>query len=330
MSEARFRFRPRPASPGRARGRPLDGSGRADGGRVDRLGPATSSPFDDEPVYPLDPPLVDVRMPVKPPHATATAYSRMALMHRYPDAEVGDDQHMFFSEPGKVKRSLLSPDVFVALKVPRGTTRDDYDADLLGPPDFVLEVLSASTWKHDVGRKLDCYQQIGVRECLLFDVKGDDRAGTGKELWGFALKPERRRPLEEVTLPNGERGVYSAVLGLVAYVAERTPRSTPKETWELTMRWHDPATATDLRDHDQVCDHEEQAWAQAQAERTGREEAQREAREERARREAEQRQREAAERVAAAERAGREEAQRVAEEAQRRIAELEALLRRDE
>ena len=316
MSEARFRFRPRPASPGRARGRPADGSARTDGGRVDRLGPATSSPFDDEPVYPLDPPLVDVRIPVKPPHATATAYSRMTLMHRYPDAEVGDDQHMFFSEPGKEKRSLLSPDVFVALKVPRRSTRDDYDADLLGPPDFVLEVLSASTWKHDVGRKLDCYQQIGVRECLLFDVKGEDRARTGKELWGFALTPERRQPMEEVTLPNGERGVCSSVLGLVAYVAERKPPRTPKETWELTMRWHDPATATDLRDHDQVCDHEEQAWAQAQAERAGREEAQREAREERARREE-------AQRVAEAERSR-------SEAAERRIAELEARLRRDE
>ena len=301
MSEARFRFRPRPASPGRARGRPSDGAGR--------LGPATSAPFDDEPVYPLDPPLVDVRMPVKPPHATATAYSRMALMHRYPDAEVGDDQHMFFSEPGKEKQSLLSPDVFVALKVPRRATRDDYDADLLGPPDFVLEVLSRSTWQHDVGRKLDCYQQIGVRECLLFDVKGEDRARTGKELWGFALTPERRQPMEEVTLPNGERGVYSAVLGLVAYVAERKPPRTPKETWALTMRWHDPAMGQDIPDYDE-------SRAETQAERAQREEAQRVAREERSRREA-------AESVAEAERAGREEAER-------RIAELEALLRRDD
>ncbi len=308
MSEASYRFRPRPASPRRARGRPSDGA--------DRLGPATGSPFDDEPVYPLDPPLVDVRMPVKPPHATATAYSRMALMHRYPNAEVGDDQHMFFSEPGKVKRSLLSPDVFVALKVPRRATRDDYDADLLGPPDFVLEVLSRSTWKHDVGRKLDCYQQIGVRECLLFDVKGEDRARTGKELWGFALTPESRQPLEEVTLPNGERGVCSAVLGLVAYVAERKPPRTPKETWALTMRWHDPAMGQDIPDYDESRAEtqaeraqREEAQRVAEAERAGREEAQREAREERSRREAEQREKEAA---------------------QCRIAELEALLRRNE
>ena len=116
----------------------------------------------------------------------------------------------------------------------------------------MLEVLSRSTWKHDLGRKLDCYQRLGVRECLLFDVAREDPAGTGRELWGFALTPERREPLEEAVLPNGERGVHSAVLGLVAYVAERTPPSAPGETWALTMRWHDPETATDIPDYDEA------------------------------------------------------------------------------
>ena len=255
MSDAGFHFRRRPASPvalshekRRTGVYPSDGSVRADG---ECAGPAAGSSFDDEPHYPLDPPLVDVRIPVKPPHATATTYSCIALMHRFPGIEVGNDLHMLFSEPGKAKQSRLSPDVLVALNVSRNPTRDDYDADRHGPPDFVLEVLSRSTWEHDVGRKLDCYQQIGVRECLLFDVKGEDRAGTGKELWGFALTPESRRPLAEVVLPNGERGVCSAVLGLVAYVAERTPPQAPKETWTLTMCWHDPATGTDIPDYDQ-------------------------------------------------------------------------------
>ena len=44
---------------------------------------------------------------------------------------------------------------------------------------FVLEVLSHSTWEHDLGRKLDCYQQIGVRECLLFDATGAGRTREG-------------------------------------------------------------------------------------------------------------------------------------------------------
>ena len=243
----------------------------ADG--ADRLGPATGSPFDDEPYYPLDPPLEDVRIPVSAAHATATGYAYDTLMHRFSHAEIGYDLHMLFSEPGKAEQSRLAPDVLVARKVAHNPTRDDYDADRHGPPDFVLEVLSRSTWEHDVGRKLDCYQQIGVRECLLFDVKGEDRAGTGKELWGFALTPESRRPLAEVALPNGERGVRSAVLGLVAYVAERTPPRAPTETWALAMRWHDPATGTDIPDYDQSRAETEAALREAQTERAGKEAA---------------------------------------------------------
>ena len=192
--------------------------------------------------FPLDPPLPDVRIPVKAPHAAATAYSRDVLMRRYPHAEVGDDMHVIFSEAGRARPSRLAPDVFVALKTPRQPTRGDYEVDRLGPPDFVLEVLSRSTWKHDTGRKLDCYQRMGVRECLLFDVTGEDLAGLDKALWGYALTPATRLPLEEQTLPNGAVGVRSDVLGLCAYVAERVPPAEPGQTWALAMRWHDSAT----------------------------------------------------------------------------------------
>ena len=248
------------------------------------------------PVYPLDPPLEDVRIPVKAPHAAATAYARDALMHRFPSAQVGDDLHMLFSEPGRTRQSSLSPDVFVALSVPRRDTRARYDADELGPPDFVLEVLSRSIWKHDLGRKLDCYQRIGVRECILFDVARENLAGAGRELWGFALTPESREPLVETTLPNGERGVRSAVLGLVAYVAKRTPPSAPRESWALTMRWHDPAAAADIPDYDEARAGAAAAEHDARAERTRTEVERARAETERTRAEAERTRAEAAER----------------------------------
>ena len=252
---------------------------RADAARrhaADRRHPA-GDPFSlDAPYYPLDPPLVDVRIPVRAPHATATAYSRAGLRHHFPDAEVGDDLHMLFSEPDKQLQSRLSPDVFVALAVPRSSTRSDYDADLLGPPDFILEVVSRSTWKHDLGRKLDCYQRIGVRECLFFDATRADRDGTGEELWGFALTPTRREPLAETALPNGERGVVCAVLGLVAYVAERTPPSKPGDTWALSMRWHDPATGKDIPDSDEVRAEVDEMRTEVQAERARADAAERE------------------------------------------------------
>ena len=60
--------------------------------------------------------------------------------------------------------------------------------------------------------------------------------------------PCTKEPLEEVVLPNGERGLRSEVLGLVADVAERKPPSGPGRTWVLKMRWHDPATGADITD----------------------------------------------------------------------------------
>ena len=302
MSEASpdFRTRPPPAALRRAGAilRPRRACG---------LAMVADAPPEDEPCYPLDPPLEDVRMPLMEPHVAATTYSRNVLRHRFPNAQVGDDLIMAFTEPGQREQSRLSPDVMVALTVPRRDTRARYDADRLGPPDFVLEVLSQSTWIHDLGRKLDCYQQIGVRECLLFNATGPSLRQVDKELWGFSLTPDRREPLEEVALPNGERGVRSALLGLVAYVAKRMPPLEPDEIWKLAMRWRDPATGADLPDYEQSRAGEAQARAEAQLER--------------ARADAAQRETEAAQREAQAERAR-------AEGSQRRIAELEERLRR--
>ena len=66
------------------------------------------------------------RIPVKEPHAAATAYSRMSLRHRFPRAQVGDDLHMLFSEPGKAKRSRLSPDVCRAATLPEATLASNH------------------------------------------------------------------------------------------------------------------------------------------------------------------------------------------------------------
>ena len=269
MSEVSADFQPRPrpvASPRRVQAVPRSRQADPDSEADPRLEAALSL---HNPVYPLDPPIVDVRIPVKEPHAAATAYSRSALRHQFPGAQVGDDLHMLFSEPGKAEeegQTRLSPDILVALNVPRRATRADYDADVLGPPDFILEVVSRSTWRHDWGRKLDCYQQIGVRECLLFDVTGENRAGEG-ELRGYALTPAHREPLKEVALPNGKRGVRSEVLRLVAYVAERVRPLGPRETWALKMRWHDPATGRDIPDEDEVRAEVEAERTRADAER---------------------------------------------------------------
>jgi Uma2 family endonuclease len=56
-------------------------------------------------------------------------------------------------------------------------------------PDLVIEVRSPSTWRYDVGRKRELYQQHGVRELWLVDTssrsvlmyRGDDAEELGPE-----------------------------------------------------------------------------------------------------------------------------------------------------
>lgn len=221
----------------------------------------------ESPNLPLDPPLPDVRLPMKKPHWKATHYAVDVFEGRFPKAEVAEETDILFSEADRRGQSRLRPDFLVALDVPRSKTLADFDVDELGAPDFVMEVLSRTTWELDLGRKLDVYQKIGVRECLFFDPTGEDLAGNGKELWGYALTPNERRPLAEGVLPNGERCVYSAVLGMAAYVLERVPPAKQGETWALRMCWRDPATGDDMPDYSQVRAGEAQARAEAEAAR---------------------------------------------------------------
>ena len=221
----------------------------------------------ESPNLPLDPPLPDVPLPMKKPHVKAASYAVDVFEERFPKAEVAAEADILFSEADRRGQSRLRPDFLVALDVPRSKTLADFDVDELGAPDFVMEVLSRTTWELDLGRKLDVYQKIGVRECLFFDPTGEDLAGNGKELWGYALTPNERRPLAEGVLPNGERCVRSAVLGMAAYVLERVPPAKEGETWALRMCWRDPATGEDMPDYSQVRADEAEARAEAEAAR---------------------------------------------------------------
>ena len=80
------------------------------------------------------------------------------------------------------------------------------------PPDFVMEVASASTAQRDTGRKRGIYQQIGIQEYWRFDPSGG-------RLYGQALAADRLvdgeyRPIEIITEPDGEIWGRSDVLGL--------------------------------------------------------------------------------------------------------------------
>ena len=86
---------------------------------------------------------------------------------------VGGDMFVYYEEgnPGAV----VAPDVFVVIGAPKRTEhpRDTYKLwEEPKGPDFVLEVLSSSTWETDLGPKRALYASLGVAEYWLF-VGGD-------------------------------------------------------------------------------------------------------------------------------------------------------------
>ena len=124
----------------------------------------------------------------------------------------------------------LAPDVFVVFGVPN-RMRDSYVTyDEGKPPDFVLEVLSESTWRRDMGVKKTFYQRMGVREYWILDPVGT--YVDPPPLKGFRLIGDHYEPIDP--MPGGT-AYASEVLGLEFRLADGV------------FRIRDPATGTDLR-----------------------------------------------------------------------------------
>lgn len=85
------------------------------------------------------------------------------------------------------------------------------------PPDFVLEIASASTGSIDVGSKRDDYEFFGIKEYWRFDDSG---AFHGERLAGDLLVDGRYQSIEIEELDDGSLQGYCAVL-------------------DVTLRWQD-------------------------------------------------------------------------------------------
>lgn len=68
------------------------------------------------------------------------------------------------------------------------------------PPDFVLEIASASTGQMDVGSKRDDCGAFGIREYWRFDETGEHH---GARLAGDRLVSGRYEPIDIEDLPDG-------------------------------------------------------------------------------------------------------------------------------
>ena len=131
----------------------------------------------------------------------------------------------------------VSPDVYAAFGVDAEAIRPrriylPWEAQK--PPDWVLEVASASTSRTDVARKPAIYAQIGVPEYWRFDPSGGNYYGT--PLAGGSLVESSYQPIEITGGPGGVLMGYSEVLQLYLCWDEGWPR------------FYDPATGTFLDD----------------------------------------------------------------------------------
>jgi Uma2 family endonuclease len=233
-------------------------------------------------------------------HITALIYARGALRNYFRDRRdvyVAGNLLLYYEEG--TRAAMVVPDVFVVL----GAANRDRETYRLWEepkaPDFVLEVTSRTTRREDQGRKRVLYRRLGVTEYLQYDPTGDY---LHPELQGLRLVAGEYEPMPGRALADGTLVVSSAVLGLELRASGRG------------LRVHDPVRGKDL-----------DSWEESHAARERAEQEQQQAEQERQR---EQQARERAEQGWQREQQARQRAERERQAAEARLAELEALLRR--
>ena len=178
------------------------------------------------------------------PHLTQTTRWFHALTRHLPTATVCSDLPLHY-ELGDTGATLV-PDLFVALQVPPNEDREDYRLWENPVPDLVIEMLSKTTSKNDIGLKQNTYEHLGIREYWLFDPKGFELP---QPLTGYRLQNGRYRQIDA----DGSGRFPSEVLGL-----ELHARASE-------LRFHDPATGEDLRTLDEAEDRADAAERRAEA-----------------------------------------------------------------
>ena len=148
------------------------------------------------------------------PHA-ARAY--LILEHRFrhrPDVLVGGRGYL--CEVASDYSDYIVPDCVVAFGVNPGAIRDQRNGYVISevgkPPEFVLEVASASTGKMDCEVKPGIYAGFGVAEYWRFDRTGGQLHDA--PLAGDRLVDGAYQPIELSTGADGIIYGYSQVLGL--------------------------------------------------------------------------------------------------------------------
>lgn len=132
-----------------------------------------------------------------------------AWFRTHPDVYASGDLFIYLEEGNP--RNCIAPDAFVVLGA-ANHRRDTYRLweEPAGAPDFVLEIVSPSTWRSDLGAKREKYAALGVREYWLHDPHGRHLQPA---LAGYRLAEGAYVPLPVRDTPRGMT-MRSDVLGL--------------------------------------------------------------------------------------------------------------------
>ena len=127
-----------------------------------------------------------------------------------PEVYVTGD-HFIYLEEGN-PRNCIAPDLYVVMNgVHR--MRDTYKVweEPGGLPDFVLEIVSPSTWRIDLGAKRNRYAALGVGEYWLHDPHANFMSPA---LAGHRLVGRSYEPIPGTESPDGTLTIHSDTLGL--------------------------------------------------------------------------------------------------------------------
>ena len=171
--------------------------------------------------------------------------ARFTDFNQRPDVFLDNETYICY-QPGNLN-VRISPDIYLAFGVDARAIRPRklyLPWEVGKPPDFALEVASASTASNDVNRKPRIYAAIGIGEYWRFDPTGGANYGT--PLYGGILENDRYRAVALTTEPDGILKGYSPTLELSLCHDDGWPRlfdpAAMQPTWKAggkcgTLGW---------------------------------------------------------------------------------------------
>ena len=154
-------------------------------------------------------------------------------VHFLPRPEVYVTGNLFiYLEEGNPK-NRIAPDMYVVMNGGH-RMRDTYKVweEPGGIPDFVLEIVSPSTWRTDLGPKRDRYAALGVGEYWLHDPHANFMHPA---LAGYRLVGGAYEPIPGIKSPDGTLTIHSDTLGLDLFLQGEDLRFFDPVRWRVLL-----------------------------------------------------------------------------------------------